>query len=536
MTCKNCGAQLQKEDTFCAACGEDCINKEKEAIKCGECGKFFNKEFGMCPFCGTELVEDRIEQIDNQDTLLSVTDTEEPFVKEDTEGNFVLCPNCNNKYDINVGLCTICGYSYLETEETVVEEDGASDNVSAIEDSTSDKLQSAYNSAYSDTEESKPVNFKKIGIISAVVVGFIIVIALIVNSSKLSGVSMNQIESDINELSVVTNGVIESEYTPFTPYTVDSVEIGKRQTNIDDKEDIVYCNVVISNEYYQTNLQIKLIYNYYDDGGWIKDGSSVVSDTTIPIAPISKDSIEKITVTALKTKLDLTSSHITDIILDSYNNASTINYKYSDDRFVVEGYATTYFEDNKWTLICSEDFVLSSAVPNWTSGYYYTTSGTDKYGHDGLLYRPKNIICSMKYYRNKSDKERGYEINVINPYVDSKITITSIIGNRISGTFIMSPHDKRDKYQSIKQTVTVPFSCEFDTQTGTFEIPYKAEIFSYHGYDWAHAMMGASDPYTDPCYTTANMVAVITCNFSSGKWGTKLEIASLDVGANAIIV
>ncbi len=537
MVCKKCGAQLQKDDTFCAACGADCKSKEKEAVKCSECGKFFNKEFGMCPFCGTELAEDNIELTDNQYIPLSVTDTEEAFVEENTEGNFVLCPNCNNKYDINVGLCTICGYSSLESDETVAEEDEASANVSAIEDSTSDKLQNTYNSAYSDAEENKPVNYKKVGIISAVVIGVILVISLIVNGSKLSGVSMNQIESDISELSVVTNGVIESEYTPFTPYTVDSVEIEKRQTNIDDKEDIVYCNVVISNEYYQTDLQIKLVYNYYDDGGWIKDGSSVVSDTTVPIAPIPKDSVDKITVTALKTKIDLTSSYITDITLDddSYTYTSTINYKYSDDRFVVEGYATTYFENNEWSMIRSDDFVLSSAVPNWTSGHYYTTNKSGEYDHDGILYRPKNAICSMKYYRNQNDKNRNYVINVINPWVDSEITVTSISGNKITGTFIMSPHDKKDKYQSIKQSVTVPFSCEFDTQTGTFEIPYKAEIFSYHSYDWAHAMMGAKDPYTEPCYTTANMIAEISCNFSTGKWGMDIDIASLDVGSSAII-
>lgn len=378
MNCKNCGAELQKDDAFCAECGKEI---KKEVVKCSECGKFFNKEFGMCPFCGTELAEDNIEQTDNQDALLSVTDTEEPFVKEDTEGNFVLCPKCNNKYDINIGLCTICGYSESKAEALAVEESDIAQEVDNNSETTSDKLQNTYNSTYGDTEENKPTNYKKIGIISAVVIGIIIVIALIVNGSKLSGVSMNQIETDISELSIVTNGVIESEYTPFTPYTVDSVEIEKRQTNIEDKEDIVYCNVAISNEYYQTDLQIKLVYNYYDDGVWIKDGSSVVSDTTIPIAPISKDSIDKITVTALKAKIDLISSYITDITLDddSYTYSSTINYKYSDDRFVVEGYATTYFENNEWPSIRSDDFVLTSAVPNWKSEKCYESKSGHEY-------------------------------------------------------------------------------------------------------------------------------------------------------------
>lgn len=286
MTCKNCGAELQAADTFCGECGVKIESQEKEAEKCNDCGKFFNKEFGMCPFCGTELAEDNIELTDNQHIPLSVTDTEEAFVEENTEGNLVLCPNCNNKYDINVGLCTICGYSSLELDEFGIEDEDALNNGVANEENTSDKLQNAYNSAYCDTEENKPVNYKKIGIISAVVIGFIIVIALIVNGGKLSGVSINQIESDISELSVVTNGVIESEYTPFTPYTVNSVEIEKRQTNIDDKEDIVYCNVVISNEYYQTDLQIKLVYDYYDDGGWVLEENEITSNNSVPIKGI----------------------------------------------------------------------------------------------------------------------------------------------------------------------------------------------------------------------------------------------------------
>ncbi len=114
MKCKNCGAEMHEGDTFCGECGIKIESQEKQAVKCSECGKFFNKDFGICPFCGTELAEDNIEIIDNKDTLLSVTDTEEAFVEENTEGNFVLCPNCNNTYDINVGLCAICGYSATE--------------------------------------------------------------------------------------------------------------------------------------------------------------------------------------------------------------------------------------------------------------------------------------------------------------------------------------------------------------------------------------------------------------------------------------
>lgn len=347
---------------------------KNEAIKCSECGKFFNREFGMCPFCGTELLVENEESNNNQDTPLSINDTEDAFLEENTEGDFVLCPNCNNKYDINVGLCTICGYSSLELDETVAEEDEASDNVSATQDSTSDKLQNTYNSAYSDTEENKPVNYKKIGIISAIVIGIIIVIALIVNANKLSGVSMNQIETDISELSVVTNGVIESEYTPFTPYTVDSVEIEKRQTNINDKEDIVYCNIVISNEYYQTDLQIKLVYNYYDDGGWVLDEKDFIETQTFPISGVA---IDNVYVDYLdysngfndyasisqgsnfdRTKLQLV-AHNTDL----ENKIDIVEYQYTYDKVIVNAQLIFNFDDNLGWTIDSKNKNSTSCCP-----------------------------------------------------------------------------------------------------------------------------------------------------------------------------
>lgn len=523
MICKNCGAELQNDDTFCAACGEDCINKEKEAVQCSECGKFFNKEFGMCPFCGTELVEDRIEQTDNQDIPLSVTDTEEAFVEENTESNFGLCPNCNNKFDINVGLCTICGYSSFELDETVAEEDEASANVSAIEDSTSDKLQNAYNSAYNDTEENKPVNYKKIGIISAIVIGIIIVIALIVNGSKLSGVSMNQIESDISELSVVTNGVIESEYTPFTPYTVDSVEIEKRQTNIDDKEDIVYCNVVISNEYYQTDLQIKLVYNYYDDGGWIKDGSSVVSDTTIPIAPIPIDSVDKITVTALKTKIDLTSSYITDITLDddSYTYTSTINYKYSDDRFVVEGYATAYFENNEWLPIRSDDFVLTSAVPNWESEKCRATRSEHRYSDTWIYCKPgaEPIITSLYIVEEsqKNNRDKYYQLQKPDFNYTFKVTKVDTKSNKVRGTLTLEGDNKTTSTPDFEKTVKIEFYEDFNTSTGNFTIDETIGMCCYYKGGWL------SDS-TDVHFVPMKIQVEVDYSFYSQEWNLNFKI------------
>ena len=127
--------------------------------------------------------------------------------------------------------------------------------------------------------------------ILSVLLALTFVLILSACSGAQKGVSMEQIETNISELSVVTNGVIQSEYTPSVPYTVDSVEIEKRQTNVENKEDIVYCNVVISNEYYQTNLLIKLVYNYYDEGGWCLEENNLEDYTSKPLIGVDVDMV-----------------------------------------------------------------------------------------------------------------------------------------------------------------------------------------------------------------------------------------------------
>lgn len=261
------------------------MNNKKEVVKCSECGKFFNVEYGMCPFCRTELVDNIVEETDNQDTALPATDTEESFAEDDVQNNFVLCPNCNNYYDENVGLCAFCGYSALELEDPVVEESNITQEDDNNSETTFDKIQNAYNSAYGDTEESKTINYKKIGIISAVVICAIIILSVILSSPKKTGVSMNQIENDIFSLEYLEDYF----YSEFTYYDYNSIElddlnVSKRQTNFDDKEDIIFCDVSLNDEYFNVTFTIKMNYIYYDEGGWILEDTSITNKIKRPIA------------------------------------------------------------------------------------------------------------------------------------------------------------------------------------------------------------------------------------------------------------
>ncbi len=53
------------------------------------------------------------------------------------------------------------------------------------------------------------------------------------------------------------------------PLDVLHLSIEKRQTN--EKEDVAYCRIELSNEYLFVTRYVMLNYNYYDEGGWILD-------------------------------------------------------------------------------------------------------------------------------------------------------------------------------------------------------------------------------------------------------------------------
>ncbi len=69
---------------------------------------------------------------------------------------------------------------------------------------------------------------------------------------------------------------------------VDSVTVEKRQTN--GKEDIAYCIIELSNDYYHITRYLTLNYNYYDKGGWILDEWS---DYEEPISKICSTPFSK---------------------------------------------------------------------------------------------------------------------------------------------------------------------------------------------------------------------------------------------------
>ncbi len=74
-----------------------------------------------------------------------------------------------------------------------------------------------------------------------------------------------QILSDVNQ----------SKYVELPSGSIfTSCEIIKWQSNTESKEDIVYCALTAQNSFYRSERQYRLLYNFYDGGGWILDGAT----------------------------------------------------------------------------------------------------------------------------------------------------------------------------------------------------------------------------------------------------------------------
>lgn len=71
----------------------------------------------------------------------------------------------------------------------------------------------------------------------------------------------------------ILNDVVNFHYSVIPENaTVTGVEVVKRQSNPENKEDIVYCRLTgPQNGYMYSQYYVRLLYNFYDEGGWILD-------------------------------------------------------------------------------------------------------------------------------------------------------------------------------------------------------------------------------------------------------------------------
>lgn len=109
--------------------------------------------------------------------------------------------------------------------------------------------------------------------------------------SKKAGVDPKIINEDAKNVEIV----YDTEYVPESPYSYVSHEVIKRQTNIENKEDIIFLESHYKNDYFEITADVTLHYNFYDEGGWILDDKTFeIKDSYATSSPDFKSFFEKL--------------------------------------------------------------------------------------------------------------------------------------------------------------------------------------------------------------------------------------------------
>lgn len=194
--------------------------------------------------------------------------------------------------------------------------------------------------------------------------------------TKEEGVPTKQFESDIAELSYVKNGIINNNTAG--EYQINEIIVDKRQTNIEQKNDIIYFFVNISNQLYESDVYIKLTYNLYNGDIWTLDEDEYIGEksTSKPLKCVVMsefpERFEDFYVNGSHEIKVENIQHIRDDNLspydvDYYTYKQTSYYKVvsTDGIFGADIYIDYYFSPTRgWTQITRDYFVKNYEIQN----------------------------------------------------------------------------------------------------------------------------------------------------------------------------
>lgn len=106
------------------------------------------------------------------------------------------------------------------------------------------------------------------------------------------GVSTKQLIEDITKNETIAD-CLSSKFVEETPVEYVSHEITKRKIDKDDKEDIIDCTIECKTEYISGKMEVKLVYHYYDVGGWAVEETTVESVVMQALKAPNGDAVTK---------------------------------------------------------------------------------------------------------------------------------------------------------------------------------------------------------------------------------------------------
>lgn len=205
---------------------------------------------------------------------------------------------------------------------------------------------------------------------------------LIIVTSQLTACGIGRpneknIAADLNSSSVVVQEIDEAQQN------MPVVSVHETKSQLNGKEYITYCDVEQKNENFSTSSAYKLLYNYYDNGGWILDDWELLSENITPLTGASQEKLDDI---IFSQNCNVSSYAIISDTLDLQNFTHTYHYK--------EYIRYNYMEKEN---TCISTFVFDQNQKKWIANIEKISS-KNQWDIDGTWQCEKPIKSSIWYF------------------------------------------------------------------------------------------------------------------------------------------
>lgn len=280
--------------------------------------------------------------------------------------------------------------------------------------------------------------------------------------SSNKGVSDSQLQNDIENSEFIKN-CFTSDFVYDSQYEYISHDITKRQTNVDNKEDIIFCNVLAKNKYFEVSFDVVLEYIYYDEGGWIFEKSNIenkiATAISVPELTLVQEFLyeEKILqnngkniyldcwYNNNKTQIEKGEFYIQDILFDENNQTSRVNILVNSPVINASGHYLLLCEENTgWhlaeyeynngteiqsdILMCVDSCEFDYSKATGTFSYSY-------YSDDVVTVESIDIENSKITYRRNNEASVTRDFDLMNGSFDNFCKAIGITNPKIGLTY-----------------------------------------------------------------------------------------------------
>lgn len=193
------------------------------------------------------------------------------------------------------------------------------------------------------------------------VVLLIVIMMFLLTACGKDGVNEKQIKADIISKDEIQKCYV-SQFVGDARYVIKEYNLIKEQFNKENKEDIIFCELVLDNEYFEVKINADIVYNFYDKGGWIMDELSV---EVVEVNPIKEPDIEEV-LTYIKNAgyeeeiscyydgevMDVKNGKLTGVnsVYNASEKSAQMYCEYKTATLEMTGWFEMNFEKNEWVI------------------------------------------------------------------------------------------------------------------------------------------------------------------------------------------